>query len=163
MKTTYNPNAKRIRHGLKHTRFYNIFCMMTSRCRGKMAKKDYFDRGIEILWKDILEFKHDMYESYLEHVNLHGEKNTQIDRINNNGSYSKENCRWVTVKENCNNRRSNVIITRDGETKTLKQWAELISPISYKQVWHRINKLGWSTERALTLSKTNKAYTKIYG
>jgi hypothetical protein len=41
-----------------------------------------------------------MCDSYIEHYNQYGEKNTQIDRINNNGNYSKENCRRVTAKQN---------------------------------------------------------------
>ena len=50
----------------------------------------------------------------------------QLDRKNNNGDYSPENCRWVSVKENCNNTRSNHKIEIDGIVKTVSQWAEML-------------------------------------
>ena len=57
------------------------------------------------------EFKDDMYESYLRHINKFGSRNTSIERINNNGNYYKENCKWATWKEQARNRYKNNIIT----------------------------------------------------
>lgn len=147
-------------HGMTGTSFYSRYCNILARVRGQMAKKDYADRGIISEWGSFDEFKNDMYQDYLEHVRLYGDDNTEIDRIDNNGNYSKSNCRWVTCKQNSLNRRSNVLVTRNGETKTLKGWCEILSTISYKQVWHRINKLGWDIETAITMPKTNRQYTK---
>jgi hypothetical protein len=48
---------------------------------------------------------------------------TTLDRKNNARGYSPSNCRWATLEEQQNNRRSNVYITLDGETRTMKQWA----------------------------------------
>ena len=61
----------------------------------------------------------------------------QIDRIDNNGDYNPSNCRWVTPSKNCRNKRTNVLITRDGITKCLIEWAEYYG-IPYKKFHHRL-------------------------
>ena len=76
-------------------------------------------------------------------------KNLQIDRINNNKNYEPENCRWVTAKENCRNRRNNVNITYNNETHTIVEWAEKLG-VKYICLWKRIKHLHWSVEKAFT-------------
>jgi len=83
------------------------FCNMKQRCNNPNATgyKNYGGRGIKVLWKSFQEFKNDMYESYVEHACKYGDYNTTIDRINNDGHYCKENCRWATMKEQRANSR----------------------------------------------------------
>lgn len=69
---------------------------------------NYGGRGISSdAWEYFIDFYDDMYESYLEHVREFGEKNTSLERINVNGNYCKENCTWVTLKEQASNRTTN--------------------------------------------------------
>ena len=98
--------VKNTRHGMRSTRFYAIWTAMLSRCRNpkNIKYRRYGGRGIICLWENFDLFFLDMFESYQLHCNQLGEKNTQIDRINNDGNYCVENCKWSTPKEQANNR-----------------------------------------------------------
>ncbi len=70
-----------------------------------------------------------------------------LDRIDPNGMYCKENCRWATQKTQQNNRRNNRLIEYNGETKTLQQWSEA-TKIPRKTISNRIAR-GWPIEKTL--------------
>jgi hypothetical protein len=99
-------------------RFYRIWFGIKSRCLSPThpAYERYHGREITICkeWLDFKNFFDDMHQEYLKHLEEFGEKNTQIDRIDNNRGYFKENCHWVTPKENANNKQINL------KNKTIK-------------------------------------------
>lgn len=97
-------------HKMSGTRFYRIWSDMKKRCLNKNSKtfKWYGAKNINVCseWLDFNGFYNDMYESYLKAYSKN--KKCTLDRINNGNGYSKSNCRWVSHKENCNNRESTV-------------------------------------------------------
>ena len=140
-------SSSRTTHGGTHTRVYRIWEHVKTRCLNQNGEKYkwYGGRGITICdeWANSFESFHDwaISNGYSDSLTL--------DRIDVNGNYAPSNCRWVTMKEQANNRRSNHYLTYNGETHTLKEWSE-ITGLNYKTLSTRINLLNWDTERALT-------------
>jgi len=98
-------------HGMSGTRFYRIWAKIIQRCYNERCEnfRFYGNKGIEMSkdWFDNFEnFKEDMYESYIDHVEEFGEIDTTIDRINSEGDYCKENCQWATRYEQTQNTRN---------------------------------------------------------
>jgi len=104
-------NKNKITHNMSKTRFYNTYSHIIQRCNNINNKdyKNYGERGIKVCdrWLESFEnFRDDMYEKYLEHCKDFGEKDTSIDRIDVDGNYELNNCRWATTEEqNYNQRR----------------------------------------------------------
>jgi hypothetical protein len=102
------------------TRLYGIWINMKQRCKAD-GHKDYGGRGIRVCdaWYDYTAFKRWALEN--------GYNDTlSIDRIDVNGNYEPENCRWANNEIQSNNTRRNVFITCFGETKTVSQWAKYL-------------------------------------
>lgn len=137
-------------HGLSKTHFHYSWTNIKQRCLNKknQAYKYYGSRGIKICdnWLKFSNFKNDMYESYLKHIKEFGEKQTTIDRINNDGNYCKENCKWSTRIEQVNNMSRNRIITYNKKTMNLMQWAKELD-INYSTLYARIDN-GWTIKKA---------------
>ena len=134
-------NGKRT-HGLSKTRLYNIYNDIKRRCNNSNRKEyhNYGGRGISMCeeWKsDFLKF----YEWSLENGY---QDNLSIDRIDVNGNYDPNNCRWTDAMTQANNKRVNHFVTYNGETHTLAEWSR-IKNISSSCIRHRIS-CGWNLE-----------------
>lgn len=140
-------------HGLSKSKFYGIWKAMINRCQNKNSSTfyKYGAKGIRVCkrWRKFENFRDDMHESYLEHIKEFGEKNTSIDRIDNNKGYEKKNCRWATTKQQANNKRNNRFFFYNGKSKKLKDWSEELG-IKDSKLRSRIYKYKWSIERAFS-------------
>lgn len=136
----------KIKHGMYGTKIYSRWDAMKARCLNKNSKffKHYGGRGITIC-KEWLKFEN----FYKDMGNCPQGKS--LDRIDNNGNYYKENCRWATQEEQCNNMRKNHLLTYKNKTQTIAQWSRELG-IGYSTIWSRI-KYGWEVEKALSIKK----------
>lgn len=144
----------RIRHGLSGTRLHRIWHSMYCRCYYPSTNqyKNYGGRGIKVCeeWKHIEGF----LNFYNWAVKNGYQENLTLDRIDVNGNYEPTNCRWITYKEQGNNRTNNVYYTFKNETKTSKQWCDEYG-ISQTTLNDRL-KRGWTLEQALTISTVGR-------
>lgn len=142
--------ARPFKHGFWNHPLYATWNHMKFRCYNKKCKfySDYGGRGIYIVerWLSLENFIEDMSPKPL---------GTSLDRIDNDGPYSKENCRWATNIQQNGNRRGTKFHTIDGRTESIAEWCRILR-LNYKEVWRRINK-GWSIEKAFSIpiSKSN--------
>ena len=138
-----NPNYK---HRLKNTRLFSIWSNIKSRCLNKNSTNyhRYGGRSIKICNEWIHDFK-----SFYEWSINHGySDNLTIDRIDNNGNYTPDNCRWVDSKVQSTNKSNNHYVIINGIKKTLSEWC-ILKNINYRTVQDRL-KRKWSIERALS-------------
>lgn len=143
------------KHGYTHHRLYACYYRMRHRCENKADKsyKQYGGRGIKVCdeWKDNI-------VSFIEWGIKNGYKEgLSIDRIDNDGDYSPENCRWADATQQSNNRSTNAFVTYNGETHTYAEWGR-ITGIKQLTIRHRIEDLHWSVEDALTVSADERRY-----
>lgn len=133
-------------HNMSKTRLYIIWQDMKKRCSNPnlYEYKNYGGRGITVCheWKSsFIDFRDWALENgYRDDLT--------IDRIDVNGNYEPDNCRWITKKEQNYNRRNNRIFEYNGKRQTVTQWAEEYS-ISLSKIYYRL-KLGWSFEKIIT-------------
>jgi hypothetical protein len=152
LKITHMKGCKKCGfHYGSHTRLYRIWQGIKSRCFNKKYKlyESYGARGITMCdtWYDFTNFqKWALNQGYKD--------NLSIERINVNGNYSPENCKWATNQEQQNNKRNTRRYTINGETHSLAEWC-----LIYKQIFMTVSlriKRGMKVEDALMQSDARK-------
>ena len=145
-KNAHNGYRKKNNIGKEYHRLHQSYKDMLNRCHSTKNRSynQYGKRGITVCneWKN-------SFDSFKKWSLDNGyDKKLTLDRINVNGNYEPNNCRWISVKEQNNNRRNNVVVTYNGETMTLHELSERYTDISYKTLWARLNK-GWDLSSAI--------------
>lgn len=139
-----NPFYK---HGKSGMRIHDIWRAIIDRCCNK-KNKNYFNyggRGITICE----EWKNDFLNFYNWAIVNGYRDDLTIDRINVNGNYEPDNCRWADTDTQANNKRTNCYIEYEGETNTISEWAKKYN-MKYGTLRTRLKVYKWSVEKALT-------------
>lgn len=133
------------KHGMWQTPIYRIWRSMLGRCENPNAHayELYGGRGIKICdaWHD--------FQTFYDDIGKRPADNYSLDRINNDGDYCPENCRWATWKQQSRNRSNNRIIELDGERRCISEWAS-ITGINHGTLTQRLNR-GWTARQTLTM------------
>lgn len=129
-------------HSSSKSRLYKIWIGMRNRCKRKV--QNYGKKGIKVCpeWdRNFVAFQNwALNNGYADDLS--------IDRINNDGDYCPENCRWATSKEQVQNRDVTIFVVIDGVKDTLANWCEK-KQIAYPTVLYRAKVRGWSLEKAI--------------
>ena len=136
----------REQHRMIKTPEYRCWAGMKTRCYDKKCRAypKYGGRGIKMCprWKN-------SFLAFYKDMGGKPSKEYSLDRIDNDGNYKSSNCRWATRLQQGHNRSSTLWFTIDGRTQTLKEWC-IEYGRDYKSMHHRIKRLKWTAERALT-------------
>ena len=134
-------------HGMSKERIYKEWKDIKERCNNEKntAYSNYGGRNIKVCdeWMK--------FEPFYEWAMSNGYRdNLTIDRIDNDGNYEPDNCRWVNNTVQANNKRTNIFIEYKNERKTIAEWAREKN-ISYQTLYNRVQNLKWSIEDALNI------------
>lgn len=138
-------------HGETRTPLHNSWSAMLQRCNDPNYKwyKDYGNRGIKVC------------EEWLTFVNFRDwalsngyQKGLTIERIDVNGNYTPDNCKWITNKEQQRNKRNNHFVEYCGRRVTIAELSEMTG-IPYHRLYSRIQNSGWSVEKAVNTPLQN--------
>lgn len=138
--------VKRYRNKKKDNfRLWSIYHDIKKRCNNPNSArfKDYGGRGIKMCDEWLNDF--DSFADWSKNNGYSDE--LTIDRKDVDGNYEPQNCRWITIKEQCRNKRNTVLVEYNGVTKPLIVWCEELGLI-YDTMHYRIKKRGWSVEKA---------------
>ena len=128
-----------------HHSCYNNWISMKRRCyyEGDKDFHNYGGRGIKVCdrWKD-------NFSAFIFDMGVKPSPKHSVDRIDNNKNYEPENCRWSTMKNQGNNRRTNIRFTYQGESLTIPEWEAKLG-LSRASIYQRL-KRGFSVEYSLT-------------
>lgn len=139
-------------HGMTNTKVFRIWQGMQARCYNPNNKKFpiYGGRGIKVCDRWL-----ESFENFFADMG-HPQPHESIDRMNNDGDYCPENCRWTDNKTQQRNTRRNHFLVLGGESKTIAEWSE-ITGIGQDAISERI-KRGWSDRDALTKPTGNNGH-----
>lgn len=141
--------------GLYQSTVYRAWARMKSRCSDRKVKayENYGGRGITVCKRWI-----DSFSNFYADMGS-PKKGQSLDRKDNSKGYSPDNCRWASILEQSNNKRSNRNITIDGVTKTVAEWART-SGVKYGTFRSRIHR-GFSAKEALLIKRYGRRAERV--
>lgn len=142
------------KHGMWKSSEYHIWRTMLSRCENPNAHayKEYGGREIKVCeqWHT--------FEGFYKDMGKRPTASHSLDRIDNDGGYCPENCRWASKKEQSRNRRDNHLLTFQGRTKCIAEWVEETG-LKCSTISERLRR-GWSVEETLTSPLLNDKWIR---
>lgn len=147
-------------HGLKMDKTYMTWARIKSRCNNQNSPDydDYGGRGIKVCdrWSN-------SFNSFLEDMGYPPDENYSIDRINPDGNYEPNNCRWASPVQQARNKRNTIRLPYDNEMLPIGDIADRLG-ITYKALYQRLAKYNWDIEKAAKPSiGTNRKQKEYYG
>ena len=135
-------------HGMSYSRIYGIWKGVKRRCKSPKFRgyENYGGRGIKVCKEWLGEEGFNNFHKWA--IENGYQENLTIDRIDVNGDYEPDNCRWITNAEQQYNKRTTYYLTYKDEKKNLKEWAQ-ITGIGASTIRSRVYDYGWSVEKAL--------------
>jgi hypothetical protein len=144
--------SARTKHGRHGTKEWKAWIGMRYRCSDPkyILWKDYGGRGIRVCerWKN-------SFEAFFQDMGAAPSPEHSLDRIDSDGDYSPENCRWATLAQQAGNKRTVRLYEHEGRRLHLADWSR-VTGINYGTLMDRIRS-GWSIEKALTVPVRGKA------
>lgn len=151
--------ARNYKHGQTNTKLHTHWMAMKQRCLNPNTEYYYLygGKGIKV------------YDEWLTNFNAFAQQaisngyddSLSLDRIDSNGNYSPENCRWITMKGQANNISRNHHIVYKGESLTLSQASDKYN-IPYNTLKQRINLLHWTADKAIETPVRNIKHDFYY-
>lgn len=159
------------KHGIHGTPLYQVWRGMNLRCfcNQDKAYKNYGGRGITVCYEwskfnpeGVVNFYNwSINNGYKKEILSNGKNKWSLDRINNDGNYEPDNCRWTTQDVQANNKRNNINIEHNGKTQTLKQWAKELN-IKYCSLLNRYER-GVDVEKCFSKKDLRIRITEFHG
>lgn len=122
---------------------YEAWRSMKARCKRPEQYPNHAGRGVAVCERWASSF-----EAFLVDMGPRPGRGYSLDRIDGSGNYEPGNCRWATASQQARNKRTVALLTFDGESMSIADWADRLG-IKRNTITMRLRS-GWSTERALT-------------
>ena len=146
----YRSNLPGPTHGRSHTTEHTIWLKMRQRCLNPKHTfyYRYGGRGIKIC------ARWDKFENFYLDMGSRPSREVTLDRVDNNGDYSPENCRWASKLEQGNNTSMNHFIEVNGISRSVTEWSRVLN-IPIRRLWARIER-GWTGSSIITAAKNTR-------
>lgn len=140
-----NHEHGRPTHGMSSTKIYHVWASMKNRCKNPNDRNYHHYGGRGIMYCDEWEKFEPFYKWAYENGYKEG---LSIDRVDVNGNYEPDNCIWITMEEQQNNKRDNVLITYRNKTQNIMQWSKELN-VTFNLLYGRLHKYDMDLNKVI--------------